>query len=223
MDTMPMAGAAMSSMWMRTPDQSWTGAATSFVAMWTVMMMAMMLPSLVPTLHRYRLAIGDAGATRGAVLTAVVATGYFAVWSALGVAVFPLGALLSSAELRLPALARLAPFAAGAVVLIAGVVQLTAWKARHLAWDRDTPARAPMSHDVATAWRHGLCLGVHCCCCCAGLTATLLALGAMDLRVMVVVTAAITAERLAPARARVARAVGMLGIATGGLVIVGAV
>jgi hypothetical protein len=45
----------------------------------------------------------------------------------------------------------------------------------------------------------------------------------MDLRVMVVVTAAITAERLAPARARVARAVGMLGIATGVLVIVGAV
>ena len=37
----------------------------------------------------------------------------------------------------------------------------------------------------------------------------------MDLRVMAVVTAAITAERLAPAGARVARAIGVIVVATG--------
>jgi predicted metal-binding membrane protein len=131
MDAMPMAGgAAMSTMWMRMAGQSWTGAMASFVATWTVMMVAMMLPSLVPMLSRYRQAIGMNGAGRLDVLTLVVAIGYFAAWSALGV---------------------------------------------------------------------------------------------MDLRVMAVVTAAITAERLAPAGARVARAIGVVGIVAGTLLIARAV
>jgi hypothetical protein len=45
----------------------------------------------------------------------------------------------------------------------------------------------------------------------------------MDLSLMAVVTAAITAERLAPAGARVARAIGVVGIATGALLIARAV
>src|SRR3954453_1704177 len=44
----------MSMAWMRIPGQTWPGAAALFVGMWIVMMMAMMLPSLVPTLWRYR-------------------------------------------------------------------------------------------------------------------------------------------------------------------------
>jgi predicted metal-binding membrane protein len=222
---MPMAGGvAMSQTWMPMPGGTWAGSAASFVATWTVMMVAMMLPSLIPTLNRYRLAIGRFGGTRSGVLTALVALGYFAVWSALGVIVFPLGAALAVVEQRLAALAGAAPIATGVVVLIAGAAQLTAWKARHLAWDRDGLARArTMSADAGAAWRHGLCLGVHCTYCCAGLTATLLALGVMDLRVMAVVTAAITAERLAPAGARVARAIGVVGIVTGTLLIARAI
>jgi predicted metal-binding membrane protein len=65
------------------------------------------------------------------------------------------------------------------------------------------------------AWRHGLRLGLHCSYCCAGLTAILLGLGIMDLRAMAVVTAAITVERLAPAGERVARAIGVVIIGTG--------
>jgi len=76
-----------------------------------------------------------------------------------------------------------------------------------------------MTADASAAWRHGLCLGVHCSYCCAGLTASFLALGAMDLRVMAVVTAAITLERLAPVSMRAARAVGVLGVITGALLI----
>jgi predicted metal-binding membrane protein len=40
--------------------------------------------------------------------------------------------------------------------------------------------------------------GLHCGLSCANLTAILLVAGVMDLRAMTVVTAAITAERLAP-------------------------
>ena len=217
-------GQPMAMMWIRMPGQSWAGATASFVAMWTVMMVAMMLPSLVPMLHRYRQAIGDVGARRTGLLTALVAFGYFAVWSALGAVIFPFGALLAGAEQRLPAPAHMVPIAAGIVVVIAGLAQLTEWKARHVMWDRDALAHVrAMSADVGTALHHGLCLGVHCTYCCAGLTASLLALGVMDLRVMAVGTAAITAERLAPNRVRVARAVGVMGVGAGLLLIARAV
>jgi len=43
--TMP-GGWMMSMAWMRLPGQSWPGAAASFLGMWIVMMVAMMLPSL---------------------------------------------------------------------------------------------------------------------------------------------------------------------------------
>jgi predicted metal-binding membrane protein len=52
---MPMPGGwTMSMAWMRMPGQTWSGAAASFLGMWVVMMVAMMLPSLVPMLWRYR-------------------------------------------------------------------------------------------------------------------------------------------------------------------------
>jgi predicted metal-binding membrane protein len=52
---MPMPGGwTMSIAWMRMPGQTWPGAVASFLGMWVVMMVAMMLPSLVPMLWRYR-------------------------------------------------------------------------------------------------------------------------------------------------------------------------
>jgi predicted metal-binding membrane protein len=217
MRDMPMPGGwAMSMMWMRMPGQSWPGAAATFLGMWAVMMVAMMLPSLAPMLRRCRRALGEAGSggARLGWLTAVVGAGYFAVWTALGMAAFPLGAALAAIEMRLPALARAVPTAAGLVVLGAGLLQLTAWKARQLACCRDMPGRG-LAADGGTAWRHGVRLGLRCALCCAGPMAVLLVVGVMDLRAMAVVTAAITVERLAPAGARAARAVGAVGIAAG--------
>src|SRR5262249_60069203 len=55
---MPMPGGwTMSMAWMRMPGQTWPAAAASFMAMWILMMVAMMLPSLVPMLSRYRRAV----------------------------------------------------------------------------------------------------------------------------------------------------------------------
>jgi predicted metal-binding membrane protein len=73
--------------------------------------------------------------------------------------------------------------------------------------------------DAGTAWREGLRLGLRCICTCAGLTAILLVIGIMDLRVMALVTAAITAERLAPKGERVARAIGIVVVGVGLLLI----
>jgi predicted metal-binding membrane protein len=187
MSTMPMSG------------QTWLGAAASFLGMWVVMMVAMMLPSLVPALWRYR----QAGLGR---LTALVGVGYFFVWTVFGMAVFPLNV----------ALARAVPIAVGVVVLMAGFLQLSAWKARHLACCREAPGQgSTLAADAGTAWRHGLRLGVHCTKCSVGLMLTLLVIGVMDLRMMAVVAVAITVERLAPAGERVARATGIVVVGTG--------
>src|SRR5262249_46652081 len=115
-----------------------------------------------------------------------------------------------------PMLSRAVPVAVGVVVLIAGALQFTAWKAHHLACCRAAPERDHTSPaNAGTAWRHGLRLGLHCRCCPLVLTVLVLVLGAMELRAMAVLTAAITVERLAPAGERVARAIGAVVVGAG--------
>jgi predicted metal-binding membrane protein len=231
----------MSMAWMRMPGQTWAGAAASLLGMWIVMMVAMMLPSLVPMLCRYREAVTGAAETRLGLRTALVGMGYFCVWTLFGMVAFPLGFALAEAEMQHPALSRAVPIAVGVIVLIAGACQFTAWKAHHLAGCRESSAFArgyprelrrdlvvsaigraggserglTLTADAGTAWRHGMRLGLHCGYCSAGLTAILLVMGVMDLRVMAVVTTAISAERLAPAGERVARAIGVIVVGAG--------
>jgi predicted metal-binding membrane protein len=217
MGEMPMPGGwTMSMAWMRMPGQTWPEVAASFLGMWVVMMVAMMLPSLVPMLWRYRQAVGRIGNTHLGRLTALVGVGYFVVWTMFGIAAYPLGVALAAVEMQLPALARTVPIAVGGVVVIAGALQFTAWKARYLACCREVPrcGRA-LPANAGGAWRHGLRLGLHCGHCCAGPMAILLGLGVMDFRAMAVVTAAITVERLAPAGERVARAIGAVFVVAG--------
>jgi predicted metal-binding membrane protein len=131
-------------------------------------------------------------------------------------AAFPLGAALAAIEMEQPVLARAVPIALGVIVLMAGAFQFTGWKARHLAWCREASrCDLAMHAGAGGAWRHGLLLGLHCSYCCGGLMAILLVMGVMDLRVMTVVAAAITVERLAPAGARMARATGAIAGAAG--------
>jgi predicted metal-binding membrane protein len=217
MGGMPMPGGwTMSMAWMPMPGQTWLGAAASFLGMWTVMMVPMMLPSFLPMLWRYRQAIARRGATRLGRLTVVVGMGYFFVWTLFGAATFPLGVALAALEMQLPMVARAVPILVGIVILAAGLLQFTAWKARLLAWCREAPGRdCELPADARTAWRHGLRLGLNCCYCCAGLTAILLAIGVMDLRVMTIVTVAIAIERFPRAGEHVARAIGVVVVGSG--------
>src|SRR5215469_17088624 len=62
MREMPMPGGwTMSMSWIPMLGRTWLDATASFVAIWVVMMMAMMLPSLAPTLWRYRQTLGNYG------------------------------------------------------------------------------------------------------------------------------------------------------------------
>jgi predicted metal-binding membrane protein len=222
MDEMTMPdGSAMSMMWMPMPGQTWAGAAGSFVGMWVLMMVPMMLPSLTPMLGRYRQVVAGTvdtpvGRTQIGWLIALASVGYFFVWMVIGMLTFPLGAALAAVEMQQPAVARVVPLAVGVIVLLTGALQFTAWKARQLACCRAGPARgcAP-SAGAGTAWRHGLRLGLQCSRCCGGLMLIPLVIGVMDLRSMVVVTAAITVERFAPDGERVARAIGVVVVGVG--------
>nr|WKF62094.1 hypothetical protein HUO10_006626 [Paraburkholderia busanensis] len=231
--SMPMPGGwTMSALWRPMCGQTWAGVAASFIGMWTVMTMAMMLPSLTPMLWRYRRALTQSAAALRLIgprridsLVALVGAGYFAVWIALGGVVFAAGVALTALAMRHAALSRGVPFAAGIVVLAAGALQFSRWKARRLACCRHASDRAPpasasagssvASADARSAWRHGVRLGLHCCDCCAGFTAILLVSGVMDWRVMAAVTLAISAERLLPRGERIAWASGVVAVGVG--------
>ncbi len=211
-------GWTMTMAWMRMSGQTWFGAAAWFVGMWVVMMVAMMLPSLVPMLLRYRGSVRGPGETRLGRLTVLAGAGYLFVWAFFGAAVYPIGLVLTAAEMRSPALARSVPIATGVVLLLAACVQLTAWKARQLGHCRNAPA-CGQSPDARSAWQYGLNLGVHCGLCCFGFMMILLATGVMDLGAMAIITVAITVERLSPRPQYAARAAGVGIIAAGTLVI----
>ncbi|CAG9270883.1 DUF2182 domain-containing protein [Paraburkholderia unamae] len=220
----PMPGGwTLSTLWAPMCGQTWLDAAVSFAGMWNVMMVAMMLPSLAPVLWRYLDgAAGGSGARAGA-LTALAGAGYFFVWLVAGLLVFAAGAQLAALAVAAPALAHTAPAAAGIVVAIAGVLQFTAWKGRWIACCAAMPSCTHARFDARAAWRHGARLGRHCVCCCGNLMAALLVAGVMDRPAMALVAAAITAERLIPARGKVARGVGLVAVLVGVVMVVRAV
>jgi predicted metal-binding membrane protein len=215
MGGMPMPGGwTLSMAWMRMPGQTWPQVALSFLGMWGVMMAAMMLPAVLPLLWRYRRAL--AGTPHPNTLTLLALAGYFSVWTLWALAVFPAGAVLAELTLASPPLARSMPAAAAVLVLGAGGVQLSAWKARALCGCR--ARRLPPAAGSAAALRHGLVLGMDCSRCCGNLMLILPATGVMDLRVMALVTAAIVLERQVSG-IWAARLTGVLTLAAGALLL----
>lgn len=176
--------------------------------MTAAMMVAMMLPSIAPALwshHRHlRRTLGD----RALRDTALVAVGYASVWAAVGMAI-------SAQTFEWPPIGTRSA-TAGAVVLLAGLLQRSAWKARRLQRCRDWCTTTDgLSRSAAAALRDGCRLGLDCCLSCAAPMAVLIVAGLMDVRMMVLVTSAIAAERVAPGGIRVASVTGLLGCAAG--------
>ncbi len=188
--------------------------AAAFVWVWAVMMVAMMLPSFVPALLGYRRRLRDAHFRRVGTPTVLAGVGYFLVWASSGAVVYLLSVGLMTAEMRWPALAPLVPRAGGAVLLVGGTVQLTAWKTRQLERCRmGLLCGRALSGTGWSAYRDGLRYGVHCCLCCAGFMLALLGSGMMDLGAVGGIAALITLERVASRPDRAARAAGILLLA----------
>jgi predicted metal-binding membrane protein len=217
-----MAGMAMDGM--SGADWSLEGLAV-FVALWTVMMVAMMLPAATPMI----LIFASAQARRDrfvAIPTWVFIAGYFVIWAAAGLLVYLV--VQSAIELagRFVAFDRAiwAPLALGATLVIAGLYQFTPLKRiclRH--------CRSPLAF-VAQHWREGrtgaLKMGMHhglyCLGCCWALFSVLVAAGTMSIAWMLLLSLIVFAEKLFPQAARTSTAIGLAFI-TLGLVIAGGV
>jgi predicted metal-binding membrane protein len=189
----------------------------AMTALMTVaMMIAMMLPSIAPTLWRHHRHLRAMRMPRAGQRTTLFAVGYASVWAAIGLALFAMSAELAPMGMASLTDPPFAPWAAGAVVLCAGTLQRSRWKAKQLLRCRQACVTKPAAPGkIMPAWRDGYRLGVDCALSCAGPMAVLFVAGLMDARMMLVITAAITAERVAPAGARVARLTGALALIAG--------
>jgi predicted metal-binding membrane protein len=169
------------------------------------MMVAMMLPSIAPTLWRHHRQLRTMRTVHAGTRTVLFASGYASVWAVIGLALFAM-----STE------PPFAPWAAGVVVLFGGAVQRSRWKAERLLRCRDACVpETPIARNVMTAWREGCRLGMKCVLSCAAPMAVLFVAGLMDTRVMLVITMAITAERVSPTGARIARLTGAVALLAG--------
>jgi predicted metal-binding membrane protein len=142
-----------------------------FFGLWVSMMAAMMLPGAVPAVLRR----ADASGRVGSVPLFVVS--YLAVWTLVGIAVYTLYRPHGT-------------IAAGAVVIAAGVYELTPLKQHFRRRCRET---------VGPGFEFGLyCVGSS-----IGLMLTLVALGVMSVPWMLVIAVLILAQKLLPAKAAI--------------------
>jgi predicted metal-binding membrane protein len=210
-------GWVMSMMWMPMAGQSNLAAAGIFIAMWTAMMIAMMLPSAMPMILLYRRAIDFHGAKHPAWRTGLMIGGYFAVWAAFGAVTFLFGTLLARAEMSSPALSRAIPAIAGWCLIVCGVYQWTPFKASCLKYCQD-PISLVAGH-LHGGWRGSLLLGLHhgatCAACCWSLMVIQIILGMMNLFVMVGIALVIAIEKMIPRGRVAARLVGALAAVAG--------
>jgi predicted metal-binding membrane protein len=189
----PMPGGwTLSATWLPLCGRTWLQTATSFVSMWATMTPAMMLPALAPMLWRERSTL----TIHSGWLIILNAGGYFMVWLLAGMAIFPLGAAMASLAIRVPSIARAAPVATGFVVMAAGVLQCTSWKAKRL----QSCHSVRQCHDAVSAVRVGMRFALQCASCCGNWMAVLLATGVMDREATLIVSAAIAIERVAASR-----------------------
>jgi len=219
-------GWRMSMMWMRMPGQSWAGSAGMFLAMWWVMMTAMMLPALFPKLLQFYRSLVWKKADHPGLSTLLVGLGYFAVWSLAGAGAYALGIPWALAAMRHPALSRLVPLLTGLLLILAGAFQFSPWKSGGLHQCRDLLVFAPYgrrqkgvqllkTEAFSACLAEGFRQGFSCALCCAGSMAVLLALGAMNLFVMLGVSLVIALEKLLPRPRPVVYLTGALSVAAG--------
>jgi predicted metal-binding membrane protein len=180
------------------------------------MMVAMMLPSIAPNLWRYHRHLRAMRVSRAAGRTVLFAVGYASVWTTIALALFAMSAELSPMHMPSPTDPPLAPSVAAAVVLCAGALQLSRWKLKQLHRCREAcVATRAVWRNIMTAWLEGCRLGTDCAMSCAAPMAVLFVSGLMDPRMMMLITAAITTERVAPGGARIARLTGAAALMVG--------
>ena len=168
-----------------------------FVAGWTLMVIAMMLPGSLPLINLFsRMVAGRSGGMR--LLTRLI-LGYLGVWAIFGAAAFRGDAYVHAAVGRVPAAADASQWIGVAILLLAGVYQVTPFKDMCL-----TKCRSPYlflaehwrgKHAGADALRLGARHGLFCLGCCWTLMLLMFAIGGVNLGWMLALGALMAAER----------------------------
>jgi predicted metal-binding membrane protein len=182
-----------------------------FVPIWTLMMAAMMLPSVAPTASLYTRTFKDNRTPR----TAGLVAGYLAVWAVAGVPAYGLAWLAGRLSAAHPGAAHVL---AVAIFAACGVYQLSSLKDRCLAHCR-SPIGLLLHYGSYRGRYRDLRVGIHngayCLGCCWGIMVILIAVGVMNVAAMVGLAALVLVEKLwrwGPAAGRVA-GVAALGLA----------
>jgi predicted metal-binding membrane protein len=207
----PMTGAGA---WMMTPV--WDLAHMLLLwLMWAVMMASMMLPSAAPMVLIYgSLARRTTGVTAARHVYAIAA-GYVTAWAVFSAGAAALQRGLAALVFVSPMMEVTSPTLAAALLLLAGVYQLTPLKHACLSACR-SPLAMLMSRwrpGTSGAFRLGLEHGASCVGCCWALMLLLFAGGVMNLIVIAALTAFVAFEKLAPFGSGSARVSGALLIA----------
>jgi predicted metal-binding membrane protein len=194
-----------------------------FLALWVAMMAAMMFPTAAPMILTYHKV--QAGKGRGGeafVTTWIFVAAYLLVWSISGVAAYA-GALFAEAlAQRIAVSPPTAARVGGAMLIAAGLYQLTPLKNFCLA-----KCRTPIGF-IMTSWRDGtmgalrmgLEHGLFCLGCCWLLFLILFPLGVMNIGAMAAVTLLIFAEKTLPVGAGIAKTAGIALVVYGIAVLV---
>jgi predicted metal-binding membrane protein len=174
-----------------------------FAVSWALMMAAMMLPAVAPTVAAYRRRAAGPGTT------AAFAAGYLVAWLAAGMLAYVLVEGVRSLGLGFLAWDEAGRYVAAGVILGGALYQLTGPKdacLRRCSEPRTFLAEHWRPGRVG-ALRMGMEHGGLCVACCWALMAALFALGVMSIGWMALVAALIAAERLLPWRTFAVRGV----------------
>jgi predicted metal-binding membrane protein len=186
-------------------------------AMWSVMMVGMMSPPAAPMLVMFA-AMHPRGQKRLVHRDVLLfGSGYIIIWFGFSALAALSQWSFHSAGVLSPAMALVSPKHAAALLVAAGVYQLTPLKQACLSHCQ-SPLGFMMSRWRAGPWgalRMGTRHGQYCLGCCWAVMCVLFAVGVMNLAWVALLSAFILAEKIAPFGAVVARAGGALMLAAG--------
>ena len=182
------------------------------LAMWAAMMVGMMTPSAAPmVLLHARVVRRERGGALPFAPTGAFLAGYLAVWTFFSLAATLLQAGLTGLAPMSPLMVATGPYLGGALLVAAGLYQLTPAKRACLAHCR-APIGYLAHHWRPGAWgafRMGLTHGAYCLGCCWLLMGLLFVVGVMNLFWVAAIAAFVLLEKIVPRGEAVARASGI--------------
>ncbi|HEY0681985.1 MAG TPA: DUF2182 domain-containing protein [Steroidobacter sp.] len=186
--------------------------------MWSVMMVAMMLPSALPTILIFHRAIRNDSRIRSPSRRMFAfAAGYLLAWFGFSAGATLLQWGLAETALLSPMMVSVSPWLGGAILIVAGLYQWTPLKYACL-----RQCRSPVAFLVENwrpglpgALRIGLRHGLYCVGCCWALMLLLFVGGVMSLFWIGAITAFVLMEKLAPRGVQGGRLSGVALVAAG--------